>query len=266
MKRKNPPTKGSRALEKLIFYAALLAGWELLYLLFVQGLHLWKSYAIPSPVGVWLAFLKLVGNGTLIHSFASSMGRAGLGFLLSVVLGVWLGLLITASPCLNRNLKPLFLGIQTLPSICWVPFAILWFGLNEGTILFVVVMGSSFGIALSVENALHSVDPLYIKAARTMGASTRDLYLYVLLPACLPAFVSGLKHGWSFAWRALMSAEVMIAAVGLGFTLQMGRDLADMDQVMLVMLLIVIIGILIDRLVFSNIEQHLLKKRGLDHE
>lgn len=144
-----------------------------------------------------------------------------------------------------------------------MPFAILWFGLGESAIIFVVVMGSAFSIAIAVESGIKSVPPIYIRAARTMGVSGQRLYTKVIFPAALPSFVSGLKQGWSFAWRALMSGEVMSASVGLGFTLTQGRDLADINQVMTVMLVIVFIGIVIDKGIFTSIEQHILRKRGL---
>ena len=124
-------------------------------------------------------------------------------------------------------------------------------------------MGSAFSIAIAVEGGIKSVPPIYIRAARTMGVSGQKLYTKVIFPAALPSFVSGLKQGWSFAWRALMSGEVMSASVGLGFTLMVGRDLADINQVMTVMLVIVVIGILIDKGIFFNVEQHILRKRGL---
>lgn len=84
-----------------------------------------------------------------------------------------------------------------------------------------------------------------------------------MLPAAMPEFMEGLRQGWSFAWRALMSGEVMSATVGLGHTLVVGRDLADINQVMLVMIVIVMIGVVIDRLVFGKIEDGMLRKRGL---
>ena len=160
-------------------------------------------------------------------------------------------------------MKPIILGIQTLPSVCWVPFSILWFGLSTQAILFVVVMGSAFGIAISVDNAIKNIPVIYTRAALTMGASRRQMYCYVLFPACLPEMIAGLKQGWSFAWRALMAGEVMTTSIGLGQTLFMGRDLADINQVMLVMIVIVVVGIVIDKCIFSVIERYVLGKRGL---
>ena len=153
--------------------------------------------------------------------------------------------------------------MQTLPSVCWVPFSILWFGLTQQAIIFVVVMGSAFSMAIAADNAIHNVPKIYKKAALTMGASSRQIYREVILPASLPELVSGLKQGWSFAWRALMSGEVMTTCIGLGQTLIEGRNLADINQVMLVMIVIVLIGILIDQIVFRKLERYIYQKRGL---
>ena len=122
---------------------------------------------------------------------------------------------------------------------------------------------TAFSMAVAVDNAIGNVPPIYKKAALTMGANKKQLYLKVILPACLPELVSGLKQGWSFAWRALMSGEVMTTSISLGQTLITGRNLADINQVMLVMIVIVIVGMLIDKLVFSTIENRIRSKRGL---
>lgn len=244
-------------------YLLLLAAWQLLYWAGTELFSWWKPYAMPNPVGVFLRFTELLRDGTLMRAALYSFVRAVAGFLMAVAIGIVAGGLIGSFELLGRSLRPLILGIQSLPSICWVPFAILWFGLNENAILFVVVMGSAFSIATAVESGIRNVNPLYIKVAKTMGAGKRDLFLRVVFPAGIPAFLSGLRQGWSFAWRALMSAEVMSASVGLGYTLMLGRDLADINQVMLVMLAIVLIGILVDKLVFSYIERRVLEKRGL---
>ena len=155
------------------------------------------------------------------------------------------------------------MGIQTLPSICWVPFSILWFGLTQTAIIFVVIMGSAFSMAIAVDNAILNVPPIYKKAALTMGANQKQIYWKVIFPASFPELISGMKQGWSFAWRALMSGEVMTTSIGLGQTLMTGRNLADINQVMLVMVVIVVVGILINQVVFYNVEKRVLKKRGL---
>lgn len=255
--------KMRKAMGSILFLILLIAFWQFLYVAATDWFEWAKPYAVPHPFGVVESVKTLLANGTLVAAVLKSMLRVLTGFLISVVIGVLFGILIIQSQYFARNLKPLLLGIQTLPSICWVPFAILWFGLNESAIIFVVVMGSIFSISLAVESGIREVPPIYIKAAKTMGVTGSKMYTKVIFPAALPSFVAGLKQAWSFAWRALMSGEVMSASVGLGYTLMIGRDLADINQVMTVMLVIILIGIVIDKGIFSSVENYLLRQRGL---
>ena len=246
----------------LIFIIILILAWQGFYWIGVDLLELWKPYAVPEPAGVAKRFVELCSDGTLFEATFNSLMRGVAGYVIAVIIGIATGLLINRFKYLQKNLKPVVLGIQTLPSVCWVPFSILWFGLSTNAILFVVIMGSAFSISISVDNAIKNIQPIYTKAL-TMGASRRQMYLNVIFPASLPELVSGLKQGWSFAWRALMAGEVMTTSIGLGQTLIMGRDLADINQVMLVMVVIVAVGIIIDKCIFSVIEKRILKKRGL---
>ncbi|MCD7737047.1 MAG: ABC transporter permease [Lachnospiraceae bacterium] len=255
--------KLKRILSGICFYVLLILLWQIVYTLGTGVLEWWKPYAMPSPAGVAESLEKLILKGTLWQAVLYSLRRVVTGFAISLAIGTVLGLLISAVPFLNRVLKPLMNGIQSLPSVCWVPFAILWFGLDESAILFVVVIGSTFSVALAIENAIRTIPPIYKRAAATMGAGKLQMYKNVIFPAALPGFLAGLRQSWSFAWRALMSGEVMSAYVGLGYTLMAGRDMADINQVMAVMLVIILIGILIDRCVFSALERRILKKRGL---
>lgn len=250
-------------LSVVLFYIALIMIWQVLYWLGTKQFKWWKSYAFPSPLGVAESFASLIRKGTLIQAFLYSIARGVAGFGIAVVIGFAIGIILSLSERIHRCMHPLLLGLQTLPSICWVPFAILWFGLDESAILFVVIMGSAFSIALSVRNGIRNVNPLWIKVAKTMGADKKKLYIKVIIPASMPEVIEGLRQGWSFAWRALMSGEVMSATIGLGHTLMIGRDLADINQVMLVMIVIVAIGMIIDRFVFGKIEEGMLRKRGL---
>ena len=218
---------------------------------------------MPSPAGVWKSLVRLIESGTLFTAIGNSLLRGMIGFLISVAFGTVLGFLMEHFPFLHQNMRPFVMGVQTLPSVCWVPFSILWFGLSEQAIIFVVIMGSAFSIAIATDNAIHNVPPIYKKAALTMGASQKQIYRKVILHACLPELISGLKQGWSFAWRALMSGEVMTTCIGLGQTLITGRNLADINQVMLVMIIIVLVGILIDQIFFRSLERRIYRKRGL---
>lgn len=250
-------------IKSLIFYALLVVCWQLIYWLGTEVLEWWKPYAFPNPTGVVSVMFKLFKDGTILLAIIYSLKRALIGFFIAVFIGMLLAVLIYKVRMISRYLKPILMGMQTLPSICWVPFAILWFGLNEEAIIFVVIMGAAFGIALSLESGMKNINSIYVKVARTMGANEKDLFFKVIFPASMPALIAGLRQGWSFAWRALMSGEVMSSTIGLGYTLMMGRDLADINQVMFVMLVIVAVGIFIDKCIFLKAEEKIMLKRGI---
>jgi NitT/TauT family transport system permease protein len=157
----------------------------------------------------------------------------------------------------------LLVSLQSLPSICWLPLAVLWFGLTEKAILFVVVMGSLLSVTIAMEDGRRQMPKIYGMAGRNLGAHGFPLFWNVLLPASLPYIVSGLKQGWAFAWRSLISGEMIFVSLGLGQLLMMGRDLNDMSQVIAVMLLIIAIGYVVDGLVFKTVERRLQHKWGL---
>ena len=145
-----------------------------------------------------------------------------------------------------------------------MPLAVLWFGLTEKAILFVVVMGSLLSVTIAMEDGRKQMPKIYGMAGRNLGARRFKLFWHVLLPASLPYIVTGLKQGWAFAWRSLISGEMIFVSLGLGQLLMMGRDLSDMSQVIAVMILIIAIGYIVDGLVFKTVERRLQNKWGLN--
>jgi sulfonate transport system permease protein len=247
-----------RFARQAIFYGILIGFWLLL-----AKLKVWPPYVFPTPQGV----LESLRAGFADHSFwiaiAVSMKRMLLGYSLSVVLGMVLGLGVASNKFLEETLGGLLVSLQSLPSICWLPLAVLWFGLTEKAILFVVVMGSLLSVTIAMETGRQQMPKIFGMAGRNLGASGFKLFWYVLLPASLPYIVSGLKQGWAFAWRSLISGEMIFVSLGLGQLLMMGRDLNDMSQVIAVMILIIAIGYIVDGLVFRTVERRLQQKWGL---
>jgi NitT/TauT family transport system permease protein len=241
-----------------VFYGVLIGSWFLLV-----KLKVWPPYVFPSPQGV----VEALWAGFADHSFwiaiGVSMKRMLLGYSLSVILGMVLGLSVASNKFLEETVGGLLVSLQSLPSICWLPLAVLWFGLTEKAILFVVVMGSLLSVTIAMETGRQQMPKIYGMAGRNLGARGFHLFWHVLLPASLPYIVSGLKQGWAFAWRSLISGEMIFVSLGLGQLLMMGRDLNDMSQVIAVMILIVAIGYIVDGLVFKNIERRLQQKWGL---
>jgi len=240
------------------FYSVLIGLW-----LVLAKLKIWPPSVFPTPQGV----MQSLWAGFADHSFwiaiAVSMKRMLLGYGLSVVLGMVLGLGVASNKFLEETMGGLLVSLQSLPSICWLPLAVLWFGLTEKAILFVVVMGSLLSVTIAMEDGRKQMPKIYGMAGRNLGARGFRLFWYVLLPASLPFIVSGLKQGWAFAWRSLISGEMIFVSLGLGQLLMMGRDLNDMSQVIAVMILIIVLGYVVDGLVFRTVERRLQQRWGL---
>jgi NitT/TauT family transport system permease protein len=245
-------------LKKAAFYLVLITIWGA-----ASKAGLWESYEFPSPGAVLRTLWNGFADGSFVIGMIVSLKRIAIGYGISVVIGTFLGIVIGSVKLLEETLGSLIQGLQALPSICWLPLAIIWFGLSEGAILFVVVMGAILAVAIATDSGIKNVSPLYIRAARNMGVSGAKLYARVILPAALPSIVTGMKLGWSFAWRALMAGELLFVGLGLGHLLMVGRDLNDMSQVVAVMLIIITIGMVTDRLVFARLENRIRARWGL---
>ena len=258
-------TKSARLWLKILkiigIIAAVILLWQIIFTLTVEVFEIWKPYVFPSPMRVLRAYKKLISNGSLFTGIGQSMKRILIGYGIAVVVGVLSGMLIARFKFLGNVLRPIVPAIQSLPSVCWVPFAILWYGLSESASIFIVVVGSAFSICIAVDSGIRGVDPLYIRAGRTMGAKGAELYTRVILPASVPALISALRHGWSFAWRALMTGEMMMSSKGVGLMLSQAREIGGINEVTAVMLVIILISMIIDKLIFGMIEKYACRRQ-----
>jgi NitT/TauT family transport system permease protein len=243
----------------VLFLLLLVLAWEA-----ASRLGLWRAWIFPSPLGIARSFWDGVVDGTIPRGIAVSMRRLLVGYLISLAGGISLGLALARSRTLRESIGTVVTGLQALPSICWLPLALLWFGLSETAILFVVVAGSLLSITVATESGVRNVPPLYLRAARTMGARGMTLYLRVILPAALPSIISGMRLGWTFAWRSLMAGELLFVSGGLGQLLATGRELGDMARVMAVMVAIVSLGLVTEVLFFQRIDARVREVWGTD--
>lgn len=250
--------KSRKLVKKILFFILLLLIWEVIY-----RIGFWPSWIFPSPEKVFKTLWKGLHTEDFIVGILTSMRRIGIGFGLSILFGSLLGFLIAKNKHIQETVGFLVLGLQTLPSICWLPLALLWFGLSEKAIIFVVIMGAILSMTISVEGAVKSIPPLFVRAGKMLGARGWRLYRYVIFPAILPAYITGMKQSWSFAWRSLMAGEMLFITAGLGQLLMIGRELNDMSQVISVMIIIVAIGIFFDKFIFGILEDRVRKKWGL---
>lgn len=238
---------------------ALLLLWQA-----VAWLGIWPPYLMPAPADVAVTLGRLGGSGELALGLWMTVQRIAISFFMAALGGGLLGLAMARSKRLSSVLGPLVQGLQAMPSICWFPLAVLWLGLNDGAILFVTTVGALFAIASTTEAAIRTIPPSYLRAAATMGARGWRLYTRVMLPAALPTLLTGLRMGWSFAWRSLMAAELLFMNLGLGHLLGIGRELADAAQVVAVILVILGLGLVVDRAVFARTEREVRRRWGFE--
>jgi len=234
--------------------------WQLVFLL-----KIFPTVSLPSPLMVGQSFIQLFENFTLISAIEMTFYRLVVGFSISIIIGLAIGLVMAKFAGFGKTMGSFAIGLQTFPSVAWVPFAILLIGLNDFGILFVMILSSTFSIMTSIYEGVRNIPPLYIKPAKNMEANGFSLFRHVMIPAATPSILVGIKQAWSFAWHALIGAEILMAAsVGLGHVLLVGREFQSMDQTIAAMITIFIIGWVFDRVIFSKIEERVREKWGLN--
>ncbi|HAM26854.1 MAG TPA: sulfate ABC transporter permease [Microbacteriaceae bacterium] len=249
-------------LPPVFLLVALVAAWQI----YVVVAHP-RPDLFPGPIDVANGFGDAWKTGRVQLAVTTSLSRGVFGFLIAVAIGTPLGLVLAEVRLVRRALGPLVSGLQVLPSVAWVPAAILWFGLSDATVYFVVLMGAVPSIANGLVSGIDQVPPQLRRVGKVLGASRLQQATLVVLPAALPGYLAGLKQGWAFSWRSLMAAEIIATGgsigFGLGTMLQQSRELADLSSVLATIIIILAIGILVELVVFAPAERRLLRGRGL---
>ena len=250
----------SRLWPKLMALGIVLALWQLL--VWSQ----WKpEYVLPSPAQTFSDLFAYFGDARFWNAVATTLRRALIGFALAVTVGTLIGIAVSRFRPLRAAIGSLITGLQTMPSIAWFPLALLVFGFSEAAIMFVVILGAAPSVANGIVSGVDHVSPSLVRAARSMGAGGLVLYRLVILPAALPAYVSGLKQGWAFAWRSLMAGELLVIIAqkpSLGLLLDSNRQLSDAAGLVAIMIVVLVLGMIADS-AFGAVDTRLRRSRGL---
>jgi NitT/TauT family transport system permease protein len=251
-----------KALAPLAAVAFVLAVWQT-----AVSLALAPVWVLPSPMMVWSSLVDQANQGILFASAFNSLRKGVQGFAISLMIATPIGIALGLNSALRAIARPLLTGLQQLPSVAWVPAAIIWFGLSDATIFAVVLLGAVPSIANGLISGIDQIPPIYLRAGKVLGARGFSSIRHIVIPAAWPGYLAGLEQGWAFAWRSLMAAELIAISPalgpGLGQMLDTGRQLGDMSLVLGSIIVIMIVGVLIERLVFSPVRQRTLRNRGL---
>ncbi|MCX5375161.1 ABC transporter permease [Streptomyces sp. NBC_00091] len=251
-----------KVLPPVLAIALVLAVWQVLV-----AAEVTEETKLPALSAVWDSLSEMWLKGTLLEVIWTSVSRGLLGFLLALAIGTPLGLLVARVKFVRAAIGPILQGLQSLPSVAWVPPAVLWFGLNDAMMYTVILLGAVPSIANGLVSGIDQVPPLFLRAGRTLGATGLRGARHIVMPAALPGYLAGLKQGWAFSWRSLMAAEIIASSpdlgLGLGQLLENGRNNIDLPGVFLAIILILVVGIAIDLLIFSPLERRVLRTRGL---
>ncbi len=254
---------GRSVLPPFVAIAVFIGIWQLAY-----SMKFKPDYVLPSPGSVFTTLADLFSSGKAFTVLWTSLSRGVFGFAVSVVIGTLLGLAIARNKWLRAGVGPLLTGLQSLPSVAWVPPALLWFGLSNTTYYAVVLLGAVPSMANGLISGADQVPPLFTRVGQVLGLGRWGYVRHILLPGALPGYLAGLRQGWAFSWRSLMAAELIVTTSKLGFGLgqlmDQGRSLSDMQTMLSAIILIFVVGVGIEILFFRPIERAVLHSRGLN--
>jgi len=237
---------------------ALLLLWQGLYFI-----RIWPEFMFPSPFMVFNTLANGFGQGNYTMAMLNSFRRLLIGFGIAITLGVFIGVLMGRFKSIDETFGGLILSLQSVPSVVWLPLALLWFSMGESAMIFVVVIGGLWNMIMSTTAGIKGVDPLLIQSGINLGYTGFSLFRKVILPAAVPHIITGVRMAWAFCWRALMAAEIIGTGQGLGQVLMWGRDMGNMSTVLAVMFIIAGTGIISDGIVFKKIEKEVYRRWGL---
>ncbi|WP_090116732.1 ABC transporter permease [Cohnella sp. OV330] len=245
--------------RKALFLLLLLIIWETAY----RTMH-W-GWRFPSALQTMRTFYDGMADGQLLTATLGSLRRILVAFALSCVIGIMLGVLFARSRLLDETFGFVVVALQTVPSIAWLPFAIIWFGLNDFAVVFITTIGATWTMTIASRSGIKNIPPIYLKSAQMFGTGRGfRLFYQVMVPAAIPQLITGMRMAWAFAWRALVSGELIARGVGLGQLLEEGRSLGDTSLMLCIVLVIAILGTISDHLVFKRIEDRILLQYGLN--
>ncbi|WP_437881210.1 ABC transporter permease [Pseudomonas sp. LRF_L74] len=248
-------------LRKSLILLALAVLWE------VVARYQGNDLMLPSFLQTARAFCEDLASGVLLERVGISLSILAKGYLIGIVLAFALTTLAVSTQLGRDLLSTLTSMLNPLPPIALLPLALLWFGLGQASLVFVLVHSVLWPLALNTYAGFLGVSETQRMAGRNYGLRGIRFVLQILVPAALPSILAGLKIGWAFAWRTLIAAELVFGASsgkgGLGWYIFQNRNELYTDRVFAGLVAVIIIGLVVENLVFSTVERLTVKRWGM---
>lgn len=256
LKRKNSNKTIGRFINYIILPVIILVIWQMCY---VFGIL--KPYSMPTIKAVIVAALEGIKDFTIINDIAVSFVRVLVGFFISAVLAITLGIFIGISKKVESFTDLIIKLLKPIPPIAWIPLAILWFGIGEGSKIFIIAIGAFFPILINVVDGIKNIDKKYLELSKVYEVPRRKVISKIVLPGALPSIMTGIRVGLGNAWVCVVAAEMIAATTGVGYMIMDARSLSRPDVVIVGMLIIGIVGKLMDDVIIA-ISKKVVKGRG----
>jgi len=250
-------TRVSRDLASLILQRAALAA--VLVIVWWIAASRVPAFVLPGPQRVFTAMMSLIQSSTFLHDVGTTLYRVLAGFALGALVGTPLGIAVGSSRRLARLFEPVLAVLNTVSSAIWAVFAIIWFGISNGTTIFVVFMTAMPLILTSVWQGAKTVERQHVDLARSFRMSRTQILRKIYLPTILPAFFGGARLAFGFGWRVSLVAETLGSSDGIGYRLRQAADLVQTDQVFAWTVLLITLMLVIESGLLKPLERHLFR-------
>ena len=254
---------GNGLVRKLFILVVLAAIWEL------YARYLGNPLVLPTFSSTLQTFVERIANGELVARAGTSLQVLLQGYVLGLALAFVFTVLAMSTQIGNDLLETLTAMLNPLPAIALLPLALVWLGLGNPSIIFVLVHAVMWPVALNTHSGFQSVSNTMRMVGRNYGLRGAGYVMKILVPAAFPSILSGLKVGWAFAWRTLIAAELVFGTTsgsgGLGWFIYENKNTLDIPAVFAGLFTVIIIGLLVESLIFRTLEQRTIRKWGMQH-
>jgi ABC-type nitrate/sulfonate/bicarbonate transport system permease component len=238
------------ALPNFILLAVLLVVWQIASKVWLPSIDPYMAVLMPAPSSIVVTAAGMIASGELFYNLAASLKREAMAFIFAAT-AIPLGIAMGWWRLAYNQINPIMEILRPIPPLAWIPLSILWFGIGDEQNEFIIFLGIFFPILVNTIVGVKNIDPILVRAARSLGASERRLLARIVFIGALPQIITGVRIGLGVGWMALVAAELVGASSGLGFLINDARSMLRTDTIIVGMLTIGIIGLLIDTAILA---------------